>query len=42
MLLSEILCVALVPTFTFPKAKLFGFALKIELEATPVPENAIV
>lgn len=42
VLLSEIFCEELLPTFTFPKATLVGFAFNTELVATPIPVNAIV
>src|ERR1700747_3111733 len=38
---SAVLCELLLPTLTFPKFKLFGFAPSNKVEATPVPFKEI-
>jgi len=41
-LVSVTVCVALLPTVTFPKLRLAGLAVRKEVRATPLPLRAIL
>src|SRR5713226_9305325 len=41
-LVSVTVCVALLPTVTFPKLRLVGLAVRMEVGATPLPLRVIV